>query len=346
MVEKFEACRIHVAKKLIDAMAAIDRSTTGIALIVDDQDRLVGTLTDGDARRALLWGAALDSPLEPFMHRNFVSVGPLADRAEVLDLMQSRQIPQIPIIDMEGRLLGVHLLREILGSVERPNWAVIMAGGQGTRLRPLTAKVPKPLLKVAGRPILERLLLHLVGFGIRRIFLSVNYLGHLIEEHCGDGSRFGCRIEYLRESRPLGTGGPLSLLPEQPEHPLVVMNGDLVTQANLGAMLDAHGRGGQMATVGVQEYVVTVPYGCVGLEGGRVVRLEEKPHLSQLVLTGIYVLSPELVARVPRNREFSLPALIDDCIVRGEAVSAFRVQDDWIDIGQKDALEAAREGLV
>jgi dTDP-glucose pyrophosphorylase len=336
--------RLHVSGRLVDAMWAIDKGGVEIALVTDDQGHLLGTVTDGDIRRAILNGASLQSPLEPHIHRNFTAVDPRAGRAEVLDLMQARTITQIPILDDQGRLAGLHLLHEMLGAVERPNWAVVMAGGKGTRLKPLTDEMPKPMIRVAGRPILERIVLHLVSFGIRRIFLSINYLGHVIEDHFGDGQRFGCRIDYLKEDRPLGTGGALSLLPEPPAHPVLVMNGDLVTQANLASMVEYHESARPCATVGVRRYFHTVPFGCVEVDGPRIVHLEEKPRLTRLVNAGIYVLGPQLLARVPKNQDFPLTALIEQCVAAGEPVLAFEIEDDWIDVGQRDQLHRARNG--
>jgi dTDP-glucose pyrophosphorylase len=344
MRTRLEACRVLVGATVREAMWALERGGAEIALVVDDNGRLVGTMTDGDVRRALLAGAALDSPLEPHIQRTFTAVTTQAGRAEVIDLMRARTIGQIPIISADGQLVGLHLLHEIIGAKERLNWAVVMAGGKGSRLWPMTEDIPKPMLRVAGRPILERVVLHLAGFGIRRLFLSVNYLADVIADHFGDGSRFGCQIEYLREEQPLGTGGSLSLLPEPPSHPLIVMNGDLVTEADIGAMLDFHARAGQRATVGVRRYSHTVPFGCVEVDGDRIVQMEEKPSLVRLVNAGIYVIDPDLVARVPIRQEYPMPRLVDDCIARGERVAAFEIEADWIDIGQRDQLKRAREG--
>jgi NDP-sugar pyrophosphorylase family protein len=218
-----------------------------------------------------------------------------------------------------------------------------MAGGRGTRLGPVTENIPKPMVRVAGRPILERLILHLVGFGIRRIFLSVNYLADVISGHFGDGAKFGCRIEYLRESEPLGTGGALSLLKEKPASPLIVLNGDLVTQVNLADMLDFHGRGRYAATMGVRQYTHQVPFGCVELQGDRVVGLEEKPILDRCVNAGVYVLEPSLLARVPKSA-YPITALFEDCLAKKEPVGAFEIREDWIDVGHRDQLKQAQQG--
>lgn len=340
-----EAYRVPPGARLRDALLAIDRSGGEIALVVDAAGRLIGTLTDGDIRRALLKGASLDAPLAHFLHRDFSTAPVGASRAEILDLMQARQIRQVPVVDSSGRLVGLHLLDAILGTLERPNWAVVMAGGKGSRLRPITEHVPKPMIRVAGRPILERLLLHLVGYGFRRVFLSINYLGHMVEEYFGDGSRFGCHIEYLREEAPLGTGGALSLLPERPRDPFLVMNGDLVTQVNLHEMLAFHAGGPQVATLGVRKYFHTVPFGCVELDGDRILGMIEKPCLVRCVNAGVYVLNPELAAAVPAGEAFGLPTLLEHCLVRSQTVCAYEIEDDWIDVGQREQLREA-QGLA
>lgn len=328
-----------------DALALIDSVAEGICLVVDANSILLGTVTDGDIRRALLKGHGLDDCIEPHYKRTFVSVKMGADRAEVLDLMQARQLRHIPIVDDSSFIKGIHLLHEVIGSVPKPNWAVIMAGGKGTRLGELTKSIPKPMLKVAGRPIIERLVLHLVGCGIRRIFISTNYLASVIEEHFQDGSKFGCRIEYLRESAdlPLGTGGSLSLLPEPVEHPVFVCNGDLVTQIDVASMLHFHQEGHYLATIGVRTYTHEIPFGCLEMEDARVIGLVEKPTISQQINAGIYVISPEMIQRVPKTF-FPITDLFENALVQGDLVGAFEIADDWIDVGQREQLKQARGG--
>jgi len=343
--DRWLSCRVRPQASLTDALRAIDRGGAGIALVESPGGRLVGLLTDGDVRRALLGGAGLESRLAPHMRKRFISVRPQAGRAEVLDLMQSRFLSQVPVVDESGRCHGLHVLRELIGGSERPHWAVIMAGGLGMRLRPITERLPKPMIRIAGRPILERLLLHLQGFGIRRFFFAVNYLGHLIEDHFGDGSQFGCSIDYLREKKPLGTGGALSLLPERPAHPLVVLNGDLLTQVNLDLMLQQHASERAALTVGVKRYAHQIPYGCVEVSGRRLLGLEEKPVLERLVNAGIYVVEPRLVARVPRAF-FPMTELIAGALKRRERVGAFEIEEDWLDVGQREQLRQGQEGVA
>ncbi len=344
MADAIGACLVPVDGTIRDAMVALDRGARRIALAVDADGRLVGVATDGDLRRALLGGAPMEGPVAPHLSTSYVAVAEGDDRAAVLELMGARHVGAIPVLDEAGRPVGLHLLDEAIRSLDRPNWAVVMAGGQGVRLRPLTETIPKPMLRVAGRPILERIVLHLVGAGLERVYLAVGYLGNVIEDHFGDGSRFGCRIEYLREGTPLGTAGAIGLLPEPPTSPLLVMNGDLVTQADLGGLLALHERGGFIATIGIRRYVHGVPFGCVEREGDRVRSIEEKPAITRDVNTGIYALEPALVARVERGRRLDMTDLVEDALGRGEPVGAFSIEDDWIDVGQRETLSRAREG--
>jgi len=328
---------------LLEGLRAINEGRCGIAFVCDAAGRVVGTVADGDIRRALLAGKTLDSHcLKSTMRSDFVAVDQSPSRAEVLDLMRARQIAQVPVLDAEGHLIGLHLMRELIGNGERRNWALILAGGKGTRLRPLTETTPKPMITVAGRPILERLVLHLVGWGVRRIFLSVNHLAKVIEDHFGDGARFGCTIEYLREDVPLGTGGPLSLLPNTPGEPVLVMNGDLVTQISVGRLLDFHTRGRYSATVGVRPYTVEIPFGVAEVHDGELEQLREKPTMELLVNAGIYVLAPEALALVPRGQAFPITDLLTQVRVRGCRVGVFLVEDEWADIGRTEELRKAR----
>lgn len=332
---------VHKDATVREAMAAIDAGSTGVVMILGDNDRLEGLMTDGDLRRMLLSGAEMHSPITEAINRKFTSVSPSTPRADVLDLMHARTIEQIPVIDDQGCLVGIHSLGNMAMKNTLPNWAVVMAGGKGTRLGELTQHTPKPMLKVAGRPILERIILHLVGAGIRTIYLAVNYLSQVIEEHFGDGKDYGCEIRYIKENTPLGSGGALSLLTEKPEHPLIVMNGDLVTDFHVRRMLQYHQSGNYLATMGLNHYSHRVPFGCVTLNDGAVSEIKEKPLLTELVNCGIYTISPSLLERIKPDF-FPITELFETCLKNNEAVGGYIIEEDWVDIGQPEELRNAQ----
>jgi dTDP-glucose pyrophosphorylase len=329
---------------LRDAMRVITDNWREIALVADAGGRVQGVVTDGDIRRGLLAGLGLESPVGRVMTTDYVHVGPEADRAGVLDLMKARRIRHVPVVGPERELLGIHFLETLLGTGDKPNAAVVMAGGEGRRLRPLTDRLPKPMVPVAGRPILERIVLHLVGYGIRRIYISVNYMAEIIMEYFGNGERFGCAITYLRETAPLGTGGPLSLLPEPPAYPLLVMNGDLVTQVDVSRLLRFHEGQGACATLAARHYSVEIPFGVVTQRDDQLIELTEKPAPHYLINAGIYALEPEVLALVPAGTFFPITALFEQLLARKRRVAVYSIEEDWIDVGRREELRRANEG--
>lgn len=344
-MSRLKALSIPENATLETALRCIEEGTHGIAFVCDRNGRVLGTLSDGDIRRALLRRKGLNSPAREAMNTAFTHVSPEVGRNEVLDLMRARVIAHVPVVDKRGKLVGLHVLREMLGRVDRPNCAVIMAGGRGVRLLPLTESVPKPMIHVAGRPILERLVLHVTSYGIKQIYISVNHLASAIESHFGDGSAFGCRIEYLREDEPLGTGGSLSLLPRRPKAPMLVMNGDLVTQVDIAHLLNFHEKGGYAATFGMRPYAVEVPFGVAKVRGNRLVALEEKPTQRMLINAGIYVLSPDTLKLVPRRTNYPITDLFGTLLERGQPVGGCLIRDEWTDIGRPQELQRARGDL-
>lgn len=332
---------------LREVMAVIDQGAVEIALVVDGEGRLVATVTDGDVRRAILRGLALEAPVAEVSNRQFTAVGPDAASKEVLTLMLARSIKQVPVLSSDGQVLGLHVLPDLIGGVsERSQWAVVMAGGEGQRMRPLTENVPKPMLRVGNQLILGRIITQLVAYGFRRIFLSINYLGFKIEEHFGDGRRFGCTIEYLRESRPLGTAGALSLLPEYPTDSLLVTNGDLVTELNFSALMDYHVQQKHTATLCVREFNYQVPFGVVKVNKYRVASMEEKPLQRFLINAGIYVLEPELLSLIPRDTQYHMPNLLETASAAGKIVGAFPIREYWLDIGRLEDYKLANQQLT
>ncbi len=328
-------------KSVRDAMALLNANGRELVLVRDPAGCISGLITDGDIRRGLLAGATLQSRVTATMHRDFFTVGPELDRAAVLDLMKARSFQHVPVLDSERRLVAVHFLRDLIGAAPKPNVAVVMAGGRGTRLRPVTETMPKPMIEVAGRPILERVIHHLVGHGIQSIYVAVNYKAKIIEDFFGDGSRFGCAIAYMREQEPRGTGGALSLLSERPQHPIVVLNGDQVMRMDLTAMLDHHRREGAAATIAVGPYQVEVPFGTIVERDGRLVELQEKPTVNFLVNRGVYVLEPDLLDAIPAAGEYPITSLFESLLAAGKPVSVFYFDDYWLDVGRPADLRQA-----
>lgn len=332
---------LHEAEaKVIDAIQVLDQSGLGIVLVVDNVGRLSGVIADGDIRRGILKGVALADPITPIIQRQAFTVQLGTSRAQVLDIMKARKIAQVPIVDGTGKVVGLHLLNRLITNTELPNAAVIMAGGRGTRLGSLTNDTPKPMLKVAGRPILERIILHLISHGVTHIYLAVNYLKEVIKDYFGDGMKLGCKIEYLEEAIPLGSGGPLSLLPPQ-EHSVVVMNGDLITDVNISRMIEFHEEHGFYATMGYTTYSHTVPFGCIDCQDGAIAKIVEKPTIVKQANAGVYVISAEALSTIPQNEYFMITDLFGRALDNGRACGAYPINGDWIDVGQPKDLGRA-----
>ncbi len=328
-----------------DAIACIDRGRAHVVFVVDPDNRLIGSITDGDVRRGFLRGLGLDQPIREIMNPS-PSSAPINESPEVLkELMSSRGLRHIPIVDATKRVLGVETLESLLQARERPNWVVLMAGGLGTRLRPLTNASPKPLLPIGGKTLLETILESFISHGFRRFFISVYYKSEMVKAHFGDGGKWGVSIEYIEESEPLGTAGALGLLPEVPEQPLILMNGDILTRVNFAHLLEFHNDQGGEATMCVRKYDFQVPYGTVQLEGYRMLRIAEKPMYTFYVNAGIYVFSPHAVARVARGRRKDVPALLDEVIADGGEIAAFPIHEYWLDIGQMDDFLRAQDDV-
>ncbi|SEH53624.1 nucleotidyltransferase family protein [Magnetospirillum fulvum] len=326
-----------------DAIRNFEVSGFQIVLVTTVEGILIGTVTDGDVRRGLLRGAQLDTPLDEVMNRSPRTVAPNTDRITLLRRMNELQIRQMPIVDAEGHVVDLAVLERLMQVEHQDNWVVLMAGGLGTRLRPLTETVPKPMIPVGGRPLLEHILVNFAAQGFSRFFLSVNYKADMVSGHFGDGTRFDVQIDYLHETERKGTAGSLSLLPERPSKPLIVTNGDLLTAVDLRSLLDFHATHGGMATVCVRDYSFQIPFGVVETEAHRLLGITEKPVHHQFVNAGIYVLAPEALDHIPSGRMFDMTDLLQSLLDQGEPVSVFPVHEYWLDIGQMTDLERARQ---
>ena len=349
------------AEKIIDALRIIDGHGVPIGL-VHENGRLLGTVTDGDIRRGLLVSISLEDSVSKVMNASPISVPPGTNDAAVRRLMQERSILFVPVVDDQGHVVDLKVHKDMLldADVELAadtssepesnealeNVVVIMAGGEGRRLRPLTENKPKPMVEVGGRPILETIVERFVRQGFRQLYISVNYRREVIEDYFGDGDKWGARITYIREEQALGTAGALGLLPERPKLPFIVMNGDLITRVDFRHMLAFHHEHNTPATMAVSETRFDVPYGVATAEGTALVALEEKPIKSFFVNAGVYVLSPEMLDLIFRNQFTNITDLFATQVTQaktgGAAPAVFPLREYWIDVGNLEHLEYAR----
>lgn len=321
-------------------IAFIDRNEKGIALVVDKDQKLLGTITDGDIRRALLEGQSLDEPVSKLIAKKFQPSYPKpvtarlgTQRAELLQLMQDRAVRQVPLLDANGRVSDLVTLAELMPDKFLPLQAVIMAGGSGTRMRPLTEDLPKPMLPVGDRPLMEVIIEQLRQSGIGRVNITTHYLPEKITDYFGNGENFGVELNYVSEDRPLGTAGSLGLI-DWPEETLLVINGDILTKVNFRAMRTYHQEHSADITVGVRKYEIQVPYGVVECEDQRVCRLREKPSLSFFVNAGIYMLEPRVNQYIANGQHCDMTDLIERLIQKGRPVISFPIVEYWLDIGE------------
>ena len=334
-------CCIGTDADLRQVMEAIDRSAMQLALVVED-GAFRGLLTDGDIRRAILKGISLDAPATDVMRIDPVVFHPRDSKDYVIRKMRKHQINHAPLLDEDGRIVDLYILNDLLSKKSRSNPVLLMAGGLGTRLRPLTENMPKPLLKVGNMPILETILTGFIENGFSRFFVSVNYKSEMIESYFGDGSRWDVDIKYLHERKRLGTAGALCLLPKELQEPVVVMNGDLLTKVDFGEFLDHHVSEGAAATMGVREYSWQVPYGVIEMEDGQISRITEKPVHRCYVNAGMYVLSPEAIRLVPTEEYLDMPELFRRIMAEGGRTAAYPVRGYWMDIGQMEDFRQAQ----
>jgi dTDP-glucose pyrophosphorylase len=322
------------------AITTLNDTGLQIVLVLDASDTLVGTLTDGDIRRGLLKGLTLDDAIEGAMRSNSLVVPPEMGRDMVLQLMKANRLRQLPVVDVDHKVVGLHLWDDI-AIPSFPNSIVIMAGGLGTRLRPHTESCPKPMLPVAGKPMLEHIIECARAEGFARFIIAVQYLGHIIEEYFGDGERFGVRIDYLRENIPLGTAGALSLLNPRPEIPFIVTNGDVLSDIRYGELLDFHMRHAAVATMAVRLHEWQHPFGVVQTQGVDIVGFEEKPVARTHINAGIYALSPEALDGMMANSRCDMPTLFEQLQTEGKRTVAYPMHEPWLDVGRPDDLNRA-----
>ena len=346
--ERLAETMVNPRTPLREAVARLYQASSGILLLCNEGGVLLGTLTDGDIRRAILKGAAFDLPCETVANRSPITAPEGVDREKALELMtHSRRVAlnQLPLVDGQGRVKGLLLRSDLIETTEEsPLTAIIMAGGYGTRLRPLTEDLPKPMLPVGDRPLLELTLARLRVAGIKKAAITTHYLPEKIMDHFGDGSGFGVELSYIHEERPLGTAGALGLM-DPPDGPALVINGDILTEVDFSAMLDFHLEHQAEMSVAVRQYVFQVPYGVLECDGQKVCGLKEKPEYEFMVNAGMYILEPSVWELMPKKSRFNMTDLIEMMMDGDRTVVSFPVLEYWLDVGQPGDYRRAQDDL-
>jgi dTDP-glucose pyrophosphorylase len=339
--KNWRATALPLNSTIKQAIAKLNETGLQIVLVLDKDDILLGTVTDGDIRRGLLRGLPLDGSIENVMSSNSLVVPPEMSREMVVQLMQANRFRQLPVVDRNHKVVGLHLWDEITSPTERPNLMVVMAGGLGTRLRPQTETCPKPMLPVAGKPMLEHIIERAKTEGFGSFIISIHYLGYKIEEYFGNGERLGVEISYLKESAPLGTAGALGLLNPRPELPFVVTNCDVLSDIKYGELLDFHARHAAVATMAVRLHEWQHPFGVVQTQGVDIIGFEEKPIARTHINAGIYALSPEALNAIAANSHCDMPTLFEQLQTEDKRTVAYPMHEPWLDVGRPDDLNRA-----
>ncbi len=329
-----------------DAAKNLEKQSIQIVLVVDKENKFIGTVSDGDIRRGLLQEKNLDDSILSISNLNPLVVPASLKRAQVLQLMQTNKIHQIPIVDNKNNLIGLHLWDDIKLSKERPNQMVIMAGGLGTRLRPHTEDCPKPMLPLGGKPMLEHIILRARAEGFIKFTIALNYLGEIIEDYFEDGKDFNVEISYTHEDEPLGTAGALSLLDSIPKDPFIVTNGDVMTDINYGKIIDFHLDQDAFATMAVRRHEWQNPFGVVKLDGINISGFLEKPISQSYINAGVYVLNPEAINHLEDKKFCDMPTLFERIKQKNLSTIAYATHEEWVDVGRLDDYRNAEENIA
>jgi len=339
--EKWRDSLVKIDSSIGDAINSLNRSSTKIVLVVSHDDEFVGTVSDGDIRRGLLKGLNIKSPISDIVHRDAFVAPPELRQELVIGLMQANKVHQIPVVDKHRRVIGLHLWEQISACSNRKNLIVIIAGGKGIRLRPHTDSCPKPLLTVAGKPILEHIIGRARSEGFSNFVIAINYLGNMIEEYFGNGENFGVNIRYIKETAPLGTAGALSLLGENIGLPFIVTNGDIITDVRYGELLDFHISHNSVGSMAVRAHEWQNPFGVVKTSGIDIVELQEKPMIRSYINAGVYALSPSVLNYLMNGVHCDMPSLFDLLRSKSLRTVAYPMHEQWLDVGNPSDLEFA-----
>jgi len=341
---------LTITATLFQAVQAIEFSEIRTVVVVDADNKLIGTITDGDIRRRLLAGGSLEESVTSAMNISPVTAQPGASPVLLAELMKSKNVLTIPIVTAANVFVEMIHLKdlkniksELLPKISNYDFAIIMAGGEGNRLKPITNKIPKPMVEIGGMPLLERQIIALAESGIKRIYISVNYLANLIEDYFKDGKSYNTEIIYLKEVEKMGTAGALTLIKQIPQKPVLLINGDVFTNSNFNSLLEYHMQSEADLTVATTNYTIEIPYGVIHIDNQQVKGIEEKPTQMFLCNAGIYCISPLAFKSISEHKLRNITELFKILIANGSKISAFPIHEYWIDIGTPEDLDKARE---
>jgi len=342
-MKSIKKIKLKTNSTIKEALQIINTGAVKFGVVVDKEDKLLGTLTDGDIRRAFLDGKTINDSIENIYFKNPTIVTINNTKDEIINICTSKKLYQIPVVDDNGKIIGIHFLDELLKPNIHTNKVILMVGGLGTRLRPLTDNIPKPMLPVGGKPILQTIVEKFASYGFINIIMCIGYKSEIIQNFFGDGSKFGVNIEYILENKRMGTAGALSLLNDRqkPQEPFFVMNGDLLTNVNFENLLKFHLENNSMATMCVREYDFQVPYGVVNIKNNHISHIEEKPVHKFFVSAGIYMLNHKTINMIPSNQFYDMPTLFEKFIEDKENTLSFLLKEYWLDIGRIEEYEKA-----
>jgi dTDP-glucose pyrophosphorylase/predicted transcriptional regulator len=335
--------KLSINNTIIESLRIIDKGALQIGLVVDVNNKLIGTLTDGDIRRALINNFNLEDGIENITFRTPRTAKVSDSVNDIIKFALENKLHHIPVVDDNNILIDLKIIDDLIKDQIKSNKVILMVGGLGTRLKPLTNKTPKPMLEVGDKPILETIINQFSKSGFKNIILCVNYKSEMIKDYFKDGSEFGVEIEYIYENKRMGTAGALSLLQNKPKEPFFVMNGDLLTNINFSNLLDYHNANKSIATMGVREYEMQVPYGVVNTIGTEIKTIEEKPTLNFFVSGGVYVLDPICLEIIPNDKFYDMPTLFEQVIANKNKTITYPISDYWLDIGRLEDFKKANE---
>ena len=339
---KIDEIKINQNASIKEALKVIDKGAIKVAVVLSDDGLLLGMLNDGDIRRALLKGMSLGDSIAGIINKHPVVANINDTKERILELENEKKLHQIPIIS-NGKLIGIQDIREFLAPKNKPNKVILMVGGLGTRLRPLTNDVPKPMLDVGNKPILHTIVENFAKYGYTDIIMCVNYKSEIIKEYFGNGDKFGVKIEYVLENQRMGTAGALSLLQKRPKDDFFVMNGDLLTNVNFEYLHEYHKDSNAYASICVRKYDMQVPYGVVNVRANKVTSIEEKPTQSFFVSAGIYMFSPIVLDFIPKGVFYDMPTLFSELLKHDFPIHPFPIREYWLDIGRMDEYRRAND---